>query len=227
VKLQPSSIQQRHITDLISASYLPLFPLFHPFLHLYSCNHSISSQRLKYLDRTASATRSYSNGSPSTSPNLARFAHAQSPFPNPYRPSSLHSERFSGSSSRRKYGQVNSRLPRRFILAAILFCGLIAVLWIAAFRLEDDHDIRISQATKSGSSKNEAASDGADVLNLGLAPGKAIAEKLGNETAKAELGRAAWKVMHTTFARFPDKPTDEEKSALKQYIHLFQRLYPW
>jgi len=61
---------------------------------------------------------------------------------------------------------------------------------------------------------------------LGLTPGTAIAGKLSNETAKAELGRAAWKVLHTTFARFPDKPTSEESKALKQYIHLFQRLYP-
>jgi FAD-linked sulfhydryl oxidase len=41
------------------------------------------------------------------------------------------------------------------------------------------------------------------------------------------LGRAAWKVLHTTFARFPEKPTAEESSALRQYVHLFQRLYPW
>lgn len=84
--------------------------------------------------------------------------------------------------------------------------------------------------------------------------GHAIAPKLGNATAKyvyrvqhahcgwfgcarrrrrltclsrAELGRAAWKVLHTTFARFPEKPTDEEKEALRSYVHLFQRLYPW
>jgi len=40
------------------------------------------------------------------------------------------------------------------------------------------------------------------------------------------LGHAAWKVLHTTFARFPDKPTKDEQEALRQYIHLFQRLYP-
>jgi FAD-linked sulfhydryl oxidase len=56
--------------------------------------------------------------------------------------------------------------------------------------------------------------------------GHAIAPKLGNETLKAELGRAAWKLFHTTFARFPDKPTADESLALKTYIHLFQRLYP-
>jgi FAD-linked sulfhydryl oxidase len=54
----------------------------------------------------------------------------------------------------------------------------------------------------------------------------AIAPKLGNETAKAELGRATWKYFHTMMARFPDKPTEEESSTLKTFIHLFQRLYP-
>lgn len=44
---------------------------------------------------------------------------------------------------------------------------------------------------------------------------------------RAELGRAAWKVLHTTFARFPEKPTKDESEALRSYIHLFQRLYPW
>lgn len=43
---------------------------------------------------------------------------------------------------------------------------------------------------------------------------------------RAELGRAAWKLLHTTMARFPDKPTQEESEALKQYVYLFQRLYP-
>lgn len=63
-----------------------------------------------------------------------------------------------------------------------------------------------------------------DVLDS--ASGNAIMGKLGNETAKAELGRAAWKLFHTTMARFPDKPTADESKALKDYIHLFARLYP-
>jgi hypothetical protein len=50
--------------------------------------------------------------------------------------------------------------------------------------------------------------------------------KLGNETLKEELGRAAWKVLHTTMARFPDKPTQDESDALKSYVYLFARLYP-
>ncbi|KAI9843702.1 MAG: hypothetical protein M1837_006170 [Sclerophora amabilis] len=56
--------------------------------------------------------------------------------------------------------------------------------------------------------------------------GQVTAQKLGNETLKAELGRAAWKLMHTTMAKFPDKPTKDESTALQSYIHLFARLYP-
>ncbi|KAI9843054.1 MAG: hypothetical protein M1838_002886 [Thelocarpon superellum] len=56
--------------------------------------------------------------------------------------------------------------------------------------------------------------------------GDVVATKLGNETLKAELGRAAWKVLHTTMARFPDKPTEDQSTALRSYLHLFARLYP-
>ena len=57
--------------------------------------------------------------------------------------------------------------------------------------------------------------------------GDAIMGKIGNETVKAELGRAAWRLLHTTMAKFPDKPTQDEQTALFSYIHLFARLYPW
>jgi FAD-linked sulfhydryl oxidase len=60
---------------------------------------------------------------------------------------------------------------------------------------------------------------------------------LANETIKyifcreilmdrAELGRASWRLFHTILARFPEKPTLDEREALKSYIHLFARLYP-
>jgi FAD-linked sulfhydryl oxidase len=137
--------------------------------------------------------------------------------------------------------------PRRYVIFGLLFTCLITVLWIASFRFDDDE--RTLRRPASGPIGGGAArtkilgsKDEEDIL--GLQPGKAIAEKLGNETAKwvscqricfdtdmalcrAELGRAAWKVLHTTFAKFPDKPTPEESTALTQYINLFQRLYPW
>ena len=43
---------------------------------------------------------------------------------------------------------------------------------------------------------------------------------------RAELGNAAWKLLHTTLARFPKKPTVDEREALNSYLHLFARLYP-
>lgn len=56
--------------------------------------------------------------------------------------------------------------------------------------------------------------------------GDIVMPKLGNATAKAELGRATWKYFHTVMARFPEKPTVDQQDALRSYIHLFARLYP-
>lgn len=64
------------------------------------------------------------------------------------------------------------------------------------------------------------------VATTDVVHGEHVMGKLGNETLKAELGRAAWKVLHTTMARFPDKPTQDESDALKNYLFLFARLYP-
>jgi len=50
--------------------------------------------------------------------------------------------------------------------------------------------------------------------------------KLGNATAKAELGRATWKLLHTMTLRFPEHPTKDERDALNSYMHLSSRLYP-
>ncbi|CAL5868398.1 uncharacterized protein PFLUO_LOCUS2623 [Penicillium psychrofluorescens] len=56
--------------------------------------------------------------------------------------------------------------------------------------------------------------------------GDVVMPKLGNATAKAELGRATWKYFHTVMARFPEKPTVDQQDTLRSYIHLFARLYP-
>ncbi|KAI0028820.1 ERV/ALR sulfhydryl oxidase domain-containing protein [Vararia minispora EC-137] len=56
--------------------------------------------------------------------------------------------------------------------------------------------------------------------------GKVVMPKLGNATAKAELGRATWKLLHTMTLRYPEAPTDDEREALNSYFHLMSRLYP-
>lgn len=62
--------------------------------------------------------------------------------------------------------------------------------------------------------------------SLEVAKGGVIMGKLGNETAKAALGRATWKLLHTMTLRYPEKPTEDEKDALKSYFYLTSRLYP-
>ncbi|KAJ0166659.1 FAD-linked sulfhydryl oxidase ERV2 [Colletotrichum tanaceti] len=79
--------------------------------------------------------------------------------------------------------------------------------------------------------KGDSVSSSADTSDLGhissaILSGESIAPKLENATAKAELGRASWKLFHTMMARFPEKPTPDDSLALKTYIQLFARLYP-
>lgn len=50
--------------------------------------------------------------------------------------------------------------------------------------------------------------------------------KMANETLKAKLGNSAWHLMHTVLARYPDKPTEQEKNTLKLFIHFFAQVYP-
>ncbi|KDR75492.1 hypothetical protein GALMADRAFT_68598 [Galerina marginata CBS 339.88] len=56
--------------------------------------------------------------------------------------------------------------------------------------------------------------------------GGVIMGKLGNATAKAALGRATWKLLHTMTLRYPEHPTADEREALSSYFHLSSRLYP-
>ncbi|KAJ7287081.1 ERV/ALR sulfhydryl oxidase domain-containing protein [Mycena rebaudengoi] len=58
------------------------------------------------------------------------------------------------------------------------------------------------------------------------AEGHVIMPKLANATAKAALGRATWKLLHTMTLRYPEKPTQDERDALSSYFHLLSRLYP-
>lgn len=43
---------------------------------------------------------------------------------------------------------------------------------------------------------------------------------------RAELGRSAWRLFHTTLSAYPLHPDASQQSALSSYIHLFARLYP-
>ncbi|KAL8731518.1 MAG: hypothetical protein Q9166_003364 [cf. Caloplaca sp. 2 TL-2023] len=103
---------------------------------------------------------------------------------------------------------------RRFLILIVSAIGILALLSI--FRrsaLQSDHF---------------PAGDPLNSLNINpeVLKGEAIAGKIANETIKAELGRSAWRLLHTTMSSYPLHPTTSEQSALSSYIHLFARLYP-
>lgn len=108
--------------------------------------------------------------------------------------------------------------PTPFYFISIVAVFVVFMIWTRS------HEQPISALADIKS--NGASTVTPDMISADSTSGDAIMGKLGNETAKAELGRAAWKLFHTTMARFPDKPTADESKALKDYIHLFARLYP-
>ncbi|GAM82517.1 hypothetical protein ANO11243_004990 [Dothideomycetidae sp. 11243] len=112
-----------------------------------------------------------------------------------------------------------SRGKRSVIVLALVSICLFLLLFTS---VRSSGSVNRSMLRRPVADKSEAALD----LQDADLKGHSIMPKLGNETVKAELGRAAWKLFHTTMARFPDEPSKEESAALKAYIHLFQRLYP-
>ena len=117
-----------------------------------------------------------------------------------------------------------SNPSRRKVILIIAFSAILSIIFVTSFR---GHAHSASYQQDSWQPKTDPlASQHDDALSEPALIGHAIAPKLGNETIKAELGRASWKLFHTVMARFPDAPTADEKAALKSYIHLFQRLYP-
>lgn len=109
-------------------------------------------------------------------------------------------------------GAMASRRFLMLFMAAVAFVSVMS--W--AFSSPRNVDSKFSSVPFHQVSVNE------EVLK-----GDAIMGKIENATVKAELGRAAWRLFHTTMAKFPDKPTQDEQTALFSYIHLFARLYPW
>ncbi|KAL2163688.1 hypothetical protein VTH06DRAFT_5746 [Thermothelomyces fergusii] len=41
-----------------------------------------------------------------------------------------------------------------------------------------------------------------------------------------QLGRSTWTLLHSIAATYPPKPTPKEQSDIKDFMHLFSRLYP-
>lgn len=84
----------------------------------------------------------------------------------------------------------------------------------------------IIQEAKEAKQKNVELVKEVDSQDVGEFTETPFMPKMANETLKAQLGNSAWHLLHTVLARYPDKPSDQEKSTLKQYIHLFAQVYP-
>ncbi|KAA8900828.1 putative FAD dependent sulfhydryl oxidase Erv2 [Sphaerosporella brunnea] len=104
---------------------------------------------------------------------------------------------------------------------------LLILSAIAAFFLLSTYHLLPRRNDNAASPAAAAAGGHAEIhIPSPILHGEAIMPHLGNETAKAELGRAAWKLLHTTLARYPSTPSASERTALSSYLYLFARLYP-
>lgn len=107
-------------------------------------------------------------------------------------------------------------------MLVLAFAILLALIFVTAFRNGPEGSVRRDAASPPPEPR---APDVVDVPPATLS-GDTIMPHLGNATVKAELGRSAWRLLHTMMARFPDAPTADEKAALQSFLHLFVRLYP-
>ncbi|KAL1712483.1 ERV/ALR sulfhydryl oxidase domain-containing protein [Schizophyllum commune] len=118
-----------------------------------------------------------------------------------------------------------SRFARAFI-AIITAMLLLAMLGFFHPPTRTYFDPTSGEIFGDGGVEGSLRQDVAKLNAGGAAGGGVIMPKLGNATAKAELGRATWKLLHTITLRFPENPTPDEQEALRSYFHVFSRLYP-
>ncbi|KAJ2906106.1 hypothetical protein MKZ38_003143 [Zalerion maritima] len=114
---------------------------------------------------------------------------------------------------------------------ALMVLLAFMVLFSLSYILSSNHPAnplnRDVVGTSSGLDKSGSSSSfGEFGLSDNILHGDSIAPRLENATAKAELGRATWKFLHTMMARYPENPTEDDQTALRTFMHLFGRLYP-
>ncbi|KKK14574.1 hypothetical protein ARAM_006315 [Aspergillus rambellii] len=108
----------------------------------------------------------------------------------------------------------NRQITRRILISAAILIFFIFVLFIQPHGPP-------SPAVRAPGHLGKTAPVKDDLIK-----GEIVMPRLGNETAKAELGRATWKYLHTMLARYPEDPSEEQQDTLRSFIYLFARLYP-
>ena len=92
---------------------------------------------------------------------------------------------------------------------------------VAAAQVDDTKDVTVQHLDDTSVRKQENGKISEDMH----VPG-AIMPSMPDQNAKKELGNASWKYFHTLLARFPDEPTEEERTKLQNFIQLYAELYP-
>lgn len=47
-----------------------------------------------------------------------------------------------------------------------------------------------------------------------------------NKSQKELLGNSGWNILHSSFEKYPENPTEENKSNIKKFIDSFSEIYP-
>ncbi|KAI9042301.1 flavin-linked sulfhydryl oxidase ERV2 [Aspergillus affinis] len=115
----------------------------------------------------------------------------------------------------------NRQIARRIFIGAV-----VAIILLCFFLIRPQDLSNAAIRTPSQFTNSEPGPDPAALTKDDVTKGDVVMPKLGNETAKAELGRATWKYFHTMLARYPEEPTTEQQETLRSFIYLFARLYP-
>jgi len=109
------------------------------------------------------------------------------------------------------------RIKTRIILTFIVVLTLGTIIYI------------YPKSQKTQPVKENANNNGKFILDNEINAklnGGIIMPDMFNATEKEEIGRSTWRLLHTVTARYPNKPTEEQKQALKKWIYLLARLYP-
>ncbi|KAK2755560.1 hypothetical protein FQN54_006500 [Arachnomyces sp. PD_36] len=114
-----------------------------------------------------------------------------------------------------------TRPPSRVIILTSIVAVFLFLIYI--FRQQAPLS---PEARAPGHLGGNGNGNGNGAIDSSILEGEGIMPKLGNETAKAELGRSTWKLLHTMMARYPEEPTDEEAETLRSFVYLLSRLYP-
>lgn len=125
---------------------------------------------------------------------------------------------------------MNRKLNTNQILRLVATLALVGMVWYFVSASQGE-SVSMSVPSRNRLRDVSSSPPGAAAAADKDAKMKSIEEQtimplMEDQTAKEELGRASWKYFHTLLARFPDKPTAQEREKLSTFVQLYAELYP-